>query len=109
MVSLYERIYNREDLIKRAGSMDQVGGVKLLELSDASNPTITVAKTENVMKKSEEIGLNGTLSEKAKQSASVTYCAQRLFEILDYVLGCLYPNRHADESVGDPKSLSVFL
>jgi len=34
MVHLYERVYGRKDLLKQVGSMDQVGGVKLIELSE---------------------------------------------------------------------------
>jgi len=43
MVRLYERIYNRRDLLKRIGNMDQVGGVKLLELSDGVERGVRVA------------------------------------------------------------------
>jgi len=43
MVDLYERIYDRKDLLRRAGSMDQVGGVRLLELSDGTERGVRVA------------------------------------------------------------------
>jgi len=43
MVHLYERVYDRKDLLKRVGSMDQVGGVRLLELSDGTERGVRVA------------------------------------------------------------------
>jgi hypothetical protein len=43
VVGLYERIYCRKDLLKRTGSMDQLGGVKLLELVDGTERGVRVA------------------------------------------------------------------
>jgi len=43
MVHLYERVYGRKDLLKQVGSMDQVGGVKLLELSEGVERGVRVA------------------------------------------------------------------
>ncbi len=43
MVHLYERAYGKRDLLKRIGDMDQVGGVRLLELSDGMERGVRVA------------------------------------------------------------------
>ena len=43
MVHLYGRFYSGKDLLKRIGSMDQVGGVKLLELSEGVERGVRVA------------------------------------------------------------------
>nr|MDO8134684.1 aldose 1-epimerase family protein [Candidatus Njordarchaeum guaymaensis] len=43
MVHLYGRLYGEKDLLKRIGGMDQVGGVKLLELSDGAERGVRVA------------------------------------------------------------------
>jgi len=43
MVHLYQRVYSREDLLKRIGNMDQVGGVRLLELSEGTERGVRVA------------------------------------------------------------------
>jgi len=43
MVHLYERVYGRKDLLKQVGSMDQIGGVKLLELSEGVERGVRVA------------------------------------------------------------------
>jgi len=43
MVHLYERVYDRRDLLRRVGDINQVGGVKLLEFSDGVERGVRVA------------------------------------------------------------------
>jgi hypothetical protein len=43
MTHLYRRFYSGKELLKRIGSMDQVGGVKLLELSEGVERGVRVA------------------------------------------------------------------
>jgi len=43
LVHLYKRVYGGKDLLKRIGDMDQVGGVKILELSEGLERGVRVA------------------------------------------------------------------
>jgi len=43
MVELFDRIYSKAELLKYVGQMDQLGGIKLLELSEGVEKSVRVA------------------------------------------------------------------